>query len=116
MRAKCYTLLLEERKASGDIKKITENKLKGVNRDAVALMDLSHYLRTLLMNDVQYATSTRICSKSHNIFIQRNVKKSLANLDDKIRIKNCGIHTTKYGEKANDDDCDCSFSKCIKYA
>ena len=114
LRAKCYTLLLKERDRKGDFKLTTENKLKGVNRDAVSLMDLSNYLRTLLLNETQYATSTRICSKSHSIFIQTNTKKSLANLDDKIKIKNCGVHTYKYGEDAS-DNCDCAFSRCIKF-
>ncbi len=114
LRAKCYTLLLNERNKEGNFKKVTENKLKGVNREAVGLMDLSNYLRTLLMNETQYAASSRICSKSHSIFIQKNIKKSLANLDDKIKIKNCAVHTYKYGEISS-DNCNCAFSRCVKY-
>ena len=114
LRAKCYTLLLNERDKDGNEKLVTENKLKGVNKEAVGLLDLSNYLRTLFLNETQYATSNRICSKGHNIFIQKNKKKSLSNLDDKVKIKNCGIHTYKYGQES-EDDCSCPFSKCIKF-
>lgn len=115
LRAKCYTLLLKETDKEGDVKLVTENKLKGVSRDAVRLMDLSNYLRALMLNETQYATSTRICSKSHMIYMQTTTKKSLANLDDKIKIKNCGIHTYKYGENG-DDNCKCAFARCVKYS
>lgn len=115
LRAKCYTLLLKERDKEGREKMVTENKLKGVNREAVGLMDLSNYLRTLLLNETQFATSNRITSKGHSLFIQKNKKKSLANLDDKIKIKNCGVHTFKYGEDSS-NDCSCAFSRCVKFA
>ena len=110
IRAKCYTLLTEQ--SDGKVK--GENKLKGVNKEAVKLLDLSAYLKTLLLDETQKCVSNRITSKHNNLYVQKTIKKSLCNFDNKVRIKNCGIHTSKYGSTES-DSCDCAFAKCIKY-
>lgn len=92
---------------------ITENKLKGVNKDAVRLMDLSSYLRTLFLDETQQSVSNRITSKHHHIYVQKTVKKSLSNFDDKVRIRSCGVHTAKYGSTVP-DTCECAFSRVLK--
>ena len=84
LRAKCYTLLLNERDKDGNEKLVTENKLKGVNKEAVGLLDLSNYLRTLFLNETQFATSNRICSKGHNIFIQKHNKNAGTRTNDDL--------------------------------
>lgn len=109
LRAKCYTVLLKKKLKEGGFEMETQNKLKGVKREAVELLDLSNYLRTLLLSETQHATSSRICSKGHTLYIQENRKKSLANLDDKVRVKSCGIHILKYGEESS-EICECPFA------
>jgi len=88
--------------------------LKGVNKEAVKILDLSAYLKTLLLNETQKCVSNRITSKHHRLYVQKTNKKSLCNFDNKVRIKSCGIHTSKYGSNES-DDCNCAFAKCIKY-
>ena len=112
IRAKCYTLLTEQTSTDGKVK--GENKLKGINKEAVKLLDLSAYLKTLLLDETQKCTSNRITSKHNTLYIQKTIKKSLCNFDNKVRIKSCGVHTSKYGSSES-DSCDCAFAKCIKY-
>ena len=66
------------------------------------------------MNETQTSESNRITSKQHRLYIQKTVKKSLCNFDNKIRLKSCGIHIAMYGSKES-DDCECAFAKCVKY-
>ena len=114
IRAKCYTLLTEQKMSNGKTKVKGESKLKGVNREAVKLLDLSSYLRTLLFNESQSSVSNRITSKHHQLHVQRTKKKSLCNFDNKIIIKSCGIHTAKWGSKES-DRCNCAFARCLRY-
>ena len=88
--------------------------MKGVNKEAVKILNLSAYLKTHLLNETQKCVSNRITSKHHRLYVQKTNKKSLCNFDNKVRIKSCGIHTSKYGSNES-DDCNCAFAKCIKY-
>ena len=89
-------------------------KLKGVDRSYVKSLELTNYLRTVLLNETQTSLSNKIASKNHNVSINRMKKRAFINLDDKIKILDCGIHTRKYGARNYKDTCSCSFSKVVR--
>ena len=103
IRSKCYSLNVGDTFAK-------QNKLKGVNRDAVAQLTLSNYLRTILLGETQTATFNKISSRKHNLYVDKVEKRSLASYDDKVQLKLCGIHSRKYGASFS-NYCNCPFSK-----
>lgn len=107
IRSKCYSLVIGDQFE-------TQNKLKGVNRQAVGQLSILNYLRTLLFNDTQYTSFSKISSKSHAVFVEKICKKSLASYDDKSKIRLCGICTDKYGQESAKDFCSCPFSRLVK--
>lgn len=124
IRSKCYQI------CKGDDFEAF-NKLKGVNRDAVARLTLGNYLRTILLNDVQYCTFNKISSRKHSVHVDRIIKRSLASFDDKVwvlrllsviintgsfqvQLSLCGVHNRKYGYKNFSDFCKCPFSKIVR--
>ena len=113
-RPKCYTMTVEKVNKSGERVQKLDNKLKGVNRSVVRQMTLETYLRTLLLNETQTAKSVKISSKSHSIFMESIKKQAMSNLDDKIKILLCSIHSRKYGAKNYMDHCGCPFSSVYK--
>ena len=114
IRPKCYTMTVEEVQPNGEIVQSIENKLKGVDRSVVRKMNLSSYLRTILLNEAQSARSNKLSSKKHAIYQEEISKRALSNFDDKIKILLCGIHTRKYGAPNYSDHCNCPFSNVFK--
>ena len=93
----------------------THSKLKGIDKSYVKRLELSNYLRTILLNKSQISVSNKIAAKNHNVSINRIKKSALINLDDKVKILDCGIHTRKYGSKDYKDTCSCAFGKVVRW-
>lgn len=113
-RPKCYTMAVEAVGSDGKRVQKLDNKLKGVDRAVVKNMSLETYLRTILLNESQSAKSFKISSKSHSIFVEQIRKQALSNIDDKVKVLLCGVHTRKYGCKNYTDRCSCPFSRVCK--
>ena len=113
-RPKCYTMAVEEIGGNGKRVQKLDNKLKGVDRAVVKNMSLGAYLRTILLNQSQSAKSFKISSKSHSIFVEQVRKQALCNIDDKVKVLLCGVHTRKYGCANYTDKCSCPFSRVYK--
>ena len=105
LRSKVYHFVAGE----GD-SMTSESKLKGVSKAAVKRLGLSSYLNAILRKQRQSSTFRTISSKKHSLSTTKITKQSLFCYDDKIFIRNCGIHIRKLGEKSS-DTCSCPFTR-----
>ena len=104
-KAKSYHYICDDEKC---------NKLKGVDKSFVSTLETRNYLKSLIFNSNEKACFTKLSSRHHRITMDRVTKNALSSFDDKIKLFNCSIHISKYGENEISKYCDCPFSKIVK--
>ena len=95
LRAKCYSILLQEQ----DTLRRTEKKTcKGINKVTIAKrINFKDYKSCLFQKKTFRKTATMIRSTNHTIKTIKLRKKALNFLDTKRYIFSCGIHSEPYG-------------------
>jgi hypothetical protein len=95
LRAKCYSMLLQEH----DSLKLSEKKTcKGINRVTIAKnIKFQDYKSCLFQKKTFKRTAIMIRSTKHTIKTIKLRKKALNFLDTKRYIFSCGIHSEPYG-------------------
>jgi len=95
LRAKCYSLKMEEKKT----KFLVEKKVcKGLGKIAIEKrLKFKHYKQCLFQRKDRRFDFHTIRSKKQNIKTVRIKKKALSHLDTKRWLFDCGIHSVPYG-------------------
>jgi len=95
LRAKCYSIKMNEKKNNVNIEK---KVCKGLGKIAIEKrLKFKHYKQCLFQNkDRRYDFHT-IRSKKQNIKTVRIKKKAISHLDTKRWLFDCGIHSVPYG-------------------